>query len=199
MGRLARHVGLDHFLHSGYGVVGDVVGRAGLTLVCIGRVQLELGSLVEMSRNETQASLGSHCECRFWRGPPIRSVNVEDAGLWVGAVRVTDRDWRLRTAVRLSSVLPVLVCLLQVDIQCVFGAVGKMFRGQQQLTANRSGSLQITTPAPSLPARIYRPAPAHPTADLSPIKPNSSTSPSMVKSDIAPSLRKTIEVANPAD
>lgn len=46
------------------GGVGEVVGRTGLPLCREWSVQLELRSLVEMSRDETEPSLGSQLEGR---------------------------------------------------------------------------------------------------------------------------------------
>lgn len=60
MGRLARHVGLVLFLDSWYRVVWNVVRGTGLALVCVRCIQLELRSLVKVSRDETQAGLRSH-------------------------------------------------------------------------------------------------------------------------------------------
>jgi hypothetical protein len=60
---LARHVGLLLFLDSRYRVVWDVVWRTGLALVGVGCIQLDLRSLVKMSRDETETGLSHN-----WRG-----------------------------------------------------------------------------------------------------------------------------------
>lgn len=72
MGRLARHVGSRLIVllwgcggrEMACGGVGEVVGRTGLPLCREWSVQLELRSLVEMSRDETEPSLGSQLEGR---------------------------------------------------------------------------------------------------------------------------------------
>jgi len=61
VGWLARHVGLLLLLLSSrHWIVRDIVWRTRLALVGVGCVQLDLGSLVKMSRDETQARLRSH-------------------------------------------------------------------------------------------------------------------------------------------
>lgn len=93
MGRLARHVGLLLFLDSWYRVVWNVVRGTGLALVCVRCIQLELRSLVKVSRDETQAGLRSH-----WMAgsPMVKCGDMDD----VGAI---DRDWCLGASVRLSA------------------------------------------------------------------------------------------------
>lgn len=134
---LARHAAGLLFLDSRYRVVRDVVRRTGLALVCVGCVQLELRSLVKMSRDETQAGLRSHFAGGLAGSADgqamVKCGDMDDVG-------ATDRDWCLGTNVRLSAGPSVFKYSLCRSNRRVVGA-GKCC--DFQLAANRKTCIDI--------------------------------------------------------